>query len=438
VRYLLDLLYAVLLVLAMPWLAFAAWRQGKYRAGLGQKFLGLVPIRAPSAPCVWIHAVSLGEVSLIASLVAELRRRRPDRDVVISTTTLTGYALAKSRYADLTVFYCPLDFSWAVRRAVARLRPCLLILAELELWPNLIDECRRAGARVAVVNGRMSERSFRGYRRFRPLVRRLLAKVDVVAAQNQLYAERFCQIGARAESVIVTGSLKFDGAQTDRQNPATVKLQALAHIRSSDTVFLAGSTQAPEEQLAIEVYRRLAADHPGLRLVLVPRHPERFGEVAQWLDASGLRWQRRSGLDQQPADSACRILLVDRVGELAAWWGTARIAYVGGSMGKRQGQNMIEPAAYGAAVAFGPMTRNFRDVVEALLGTEAAIVVRDEAELGAFVRRCLDEPEFALTLGERARRVVAQQLGATRRTVDLLDALLAPSPNASGAQRTAA
>jgi len=172
--------------------------------------------------------------------------------------------------------------------------------------------------------------------------------------------------------------------------------------------------------------------------VLVPRHPERFGEVAQLLEASGLSWQRRSALDEQPADPACRVLLVDRVGELAAWWGTARIAYVGGSMGKRQGQNMIEPAAYGAAVAFGPMTRNFRDVVEALLGAEAAIVVRDEAELCAFVRRCLDEPEFALTLGERARRVVAQQLGATRRTVDLLDALLAPSPNASGAQRTAA
>ncbi len=437
-RYLLDLLYVVLLVVASPWLAVAALRKGKYREGLGQKFLGLVPRRNSRAACAWLHAVSMGEVSLIAPLVAEIRRRHPDGDIVISTTTLTGYTLAKTRYGEHAVFYCPLDFSWAVKRAVRRIRPQLLILAELELWPNLIAAARAGGARVAIVNGRLSDRSFRGYRRFRPVARRPLAKLDLVAAQNPLYADRFLELGARSETVFVTGSLKFDGAQTDRGNPATVRLRRLAGFQDSDTIFLAGSTQHPEEQLALDAFRVLAPGHPELRLVIVPRHPDRFGEVAQLLAASGLAWQMRSQLDTTPADPRARVLLVDRVGELGAWWGTASIAYVGGSMGKRNGQNMIEPAAYGAAVSFGPCTRNFRDVVDALLDAQAAVVVHDGTELTAFVGRCLDVPRWAHELGEKARRVVAAQLGATRRTADLLDALLADQATTAGDRRTAA
>lgn len=436
--YLWNLLYVVLLLLAAPWLVLAAFEKGKYREGFAQKFLGLVPRRTSQAPCAWIHAVSLGEVSLIASLVAEIRRRHPDWDIVISTTTLTGYTLAKTRYAGLTVFYCPLDFSWAARRAVARVRPTLLILVELELWPNLIAAARRAGTRLAIINGRLSERSFRGYRRLRPLVRRWLAQLDLVAAQNPLYAERFRLLGAPDESLYVTGSLKFDGAQTDRENSATVRLRQLAGFRAADAVFLAGSTQEPEERLALDAFRRLAPDYPELRLVIVPRHPDRFAQVAELLAASGLAWQKRTALDDRGADPAARVLLVDRVGELAAWWGTAQIAYVGGSMGERQGQNMIEPAAYGAAVSFGPKTANFREVVEALLAAEGAMVVQDGAKLTAFVRRCLAEPAFACGLGERARAVVAAQLGATARTVDLLDALISDDSREARDRRTAA
>jgi 3-deoxy-D-manno-octulosonic-acid transferase len=436
-RYLLNLLYLALVVVLAPWFAVQAARTGKYRQGLGQKFLGLVPKRSGQARCLWVHAVSLGEVSLIGPLVAEFARRHPDWQIVISTTTLTGHALAKTRYAEHTVFYCPLDFSWAVRRAMRRVRPDLLVLAELELWPNLIAAARQHGARVAVVNGRLSDASFRGYRRFGWLTRRLLAGLDLVAAQDASYAERFVALGAPRAVVHATGSLKFDGAQTDRANPATVRLRALGGFDPSDIVFLAGSTQEPEEQLALAAYRELSAREPRLRLVIVPRHPERFEEVARLLDDSGLGWDRRSRWTDRGGDGQARVLLVDRVGELAAWWGTAAIAYVGGSMGKRQGQNMIEPAAFGAAVSFGPQTRNFRDVVALLLAAEAAVVVHDGAELTAFVRRCLAEPEFAAELGRRAARVVASQLGATRRTADLLDALIA-QPTASVQQRTAA
>jgi 3-deoxy-D-manno-octulosonic-acid transferase len=437
-RYILNLLYAALLVVALPWLVVAAFRKGKYRTGFRQKFLGLVPRREGSAPCVWLHAVSLGEASLIAPLVAEIERRHPTWNICISTTTLTGYELACKRYSRHSVFYCPLDFSWAVSQATERVRPALLVLVELELWPNLVAAARAAGAKVAVVNGRLGDRSFRGYRRIRPLVSRLLARIDLVAAQNEQYAERFRALGSPADSVHVTGSLKFDGAQTDRANPTTVRLAQLAGIGPGDVVFLAGSTQEPEEQLALAAYRLLAPTHPALRLVIVPRHPDRFEEVARLLDASDIDWQRRTELDHRGADPAARILLVDRVGELAAWWGTARIAYVGGSMGAREGQNMIEPAAYGAAVSFGPRTRNFRDVVAALLGAQGAVVVRNGDELAAFVRRCLESPEYADKLGRNAQRVVAAQLGATARTADLLDALLTRNDAGAASCRTAA
>jgi 3-deoxy-D-manno-octulosonic-acid transferase len=436
--YLLNLCYALLLIVASPWLLVAAVRKGKYRTGWGEKLLGRVPRRDTSTPCAWLHAVSLGEVSLIGPLVAEIHRRHPDWEIAISTTTLTGYELARSRYVAHKVFYCPLDFSWAVRRAVARLRPTVLILVELELWPNLIAAARSAGAKVAIVNGRLSDRSFRGYRRIRPLLRRLLEKLDLIAAQNAQYADRFLALGARDEVVYATGSLKFDGAQTQRNNPQTTRLAALAGFDARDVVFLAGSTQQPEEQLALETYRALAPAHPSLRLVIVPRHPDRFDEVARLLAASGLAWQRRSELDARGADPRARVLLVDRVGELAAWWGTAAIAYVGGSMGSRQGQNMIEPAAYGAAVSFGPKTRNFRDVVTALVDAKAAVVVRDGAELVAFVRRSLEDREFAAALGAAAQRVVTSQLGATARTADLLDALAMETPATAKRRRSAA
>jgi 3-deoxy-D-manno-octulosonic-acid transferase len=437
VPYLLNVLYLLLIALASPWLVYQSLRKGKYREGFAEKFLGRVPCRQSNRPCLWLHAVSVGEVNLLASILAEIGRRQPDCECVISTTTMAGYALAKKKYAGLTVFYAPLDFSWAVRAAMRRIRPSCLVLAELELWPNIIRAAQEHGARVAIINGRLSEHSFRGYRRFRPLVARLLGQIDLIAAQNDEYAERFLALGARRETVQVTGSMKFDGAQTDRNNSHTLKLRSLAGFDDRDMVLLAGSTQDPEEALALATFKELAPAYPRLRLVLVPRHPDRFEAVAQLLAASGLAWQRRSRLEGEGGNLAARVLLVDAIGELGAWWGTAQIGFVGGSLGQRGGQNMIEPAAYGAAVSFGPNTWNFRDIVAMLLDRKAALVVRDGSELTAFVRRCLDDPRFAGELGSHARELVESQLGATRRTWDLLAPLVCV-PARSAAQRTAA
>jgi 3-deoxy-D-manno-octulosonic-acid transferase len=443
--YLLNAVYLLLLAVAAPWLAWQAWRTGKYRAGWGAKFFGRVSVRSGDRPCLWLHAVSVGEVNLLATLIERWERLHPEWEIVISTTTHTGFALAQKRYAPRPVFYCPLDFTWAVRRAIRSVRPTLLVLTELELWPNLIAAARAGGAKVAVVNGRLSEKSFRGYRRIGWLARRTLERIDLISAGNEEYAERFVALGAPAAAVHVTGSIKFDGARTDRSNPDTQRLAGLAGITAEDVVFLAGSTQDPEESLALDAFAELVPLYPNLRLILVPRHPERFDAVAELLDRRGAEWQRRSasgvrehdGVASSPtpphreADasrSPVRILLVDVVGELGAWWGTAQIAFVGGSLGQRGGQNMIEPSAYGAAVSFGPNTWNFRDVVSQLLAREAAVVVRDGPELTRFVRRCLEEPSFAMTLGQRARSLVLSQQGAADRTIALLDGLINAPP----------
>jgi 3-deoxy-D-manno-octulosonic-acid transferase len=439
--WLLNAVYLATLSVCAPLILWQSFRTGKYREGFREKFLGLVPVRKGHATCVWIHAVSVGEVNLLATLLRELRAGNPDWQFVISTTSRAGFELACKRYADLAVFYCPLDFSWAVRRAMRRVRPAMLVLAELELWPNLVSAAKESGAVVAIINGRLSDRSFPGYRRIRPLVARVLRQIDLIAAQNQESAERFRNLGAPPDRVHVTGSLKYDGAQTDRCNPRTMALRQLANIVADDIVFLAGSTQEPEEQIAINIFRCLAPRHPRLRLILVPRHPERFDAVAKTLDASGLGWLRRTSFDRRPPalpGAEARVLLVDSVGELGAWWGTAAIAFVGGSFGSRGGQNMIEPAAYGAAVSFGPNTWNFRDIVAALVAADAAVVVKDAAELESFVRRCLDEPQFASALGERAQALVRSQLGATARTRQLIDELLDARSNQRGAHRSAA
>ncbi len=432
--YLLNLFYILLLSVASPWLVWQAIRKGKYREGYAAKLFGQVPRREGNRRCLWLHAVSVGEVNLLAPLVAEIEQQRPDWEYVVSTTTMTGYALARKKYAPRTVFYCPLDFSWAVRRAMRRVRPDLLVLAELELWPNLVRAAKDHGARVAVVNGRLSEHSFRGYRRVRWLASRLLQHIDLVAAQDETYGERFRALGTRPQSVCLTGSMKYDGARTDRDNPDTRRLVQLAGIDAGDTVLLAGSTQEPEEAAVLDVFRRLADDWPRLKLVIVPRHPDRFEAVARLIDESGLPWMRRSHLPHKTTTGGraaeARVLLVDAVGELGAWWGTAAVAFVGGSLGNRGGQNMIEPAAYGAAVSFGPNTRNFRDIVAAMLQREAAVVVRDADELAQFVRRCLEDPAYAADLGSRAQQLVRSQLGATRRTVERLAGLIESGPAA--------
>lgn len=433
----LDLVYLVVAVIALPWVIWRKLAGGRPVAAPAARFLGRTRLaaRLPGSKRVWLHGVSVGEVQLLATVATELNRQAEAAglavDCVVSSSTTTGLAVAERRFGAGQIFPCPLDFSWAVRRVLQQVDADLLVLGELELWPNLLRAAADRGLPVVVVNGRMSPRSFRGFSRVRILAAAMLKRVRLVLARSKEDAERFTRLGA--PRVTTVGSLKFDGVSGDRQATPVQRLRQLVGFNSPTPVLLAGSTQEPEEALAVAAFLALRPRHPALRLILVPRHAERTRALASWLaerlrepDGKGIRWMRRSDLDSgdQPSPPT-DILLVDVTGELAGWWGVATIAFVGGSLdGRRGGQNMLEPAAYGAAVCFGPHTRNFRTEVAELLAADAARVVTDGESLTAFVARCLAEPAFADTLGKHARGVVDDNRGGTAATVSHLLALL--------------
>lgn len=426
IRLFFNICYFFLLLIFSPFLLYSALFKGKYREGFGEKFLGKAPVleKKKSGRRVWIHAVSVGEVNLAATILKEFERRHPDFEFVISSTSHTGMELARKKFAGRTVFYAPLDFSWAVRRAMKRVQPDFLVLIELEIWPNLLLTAEKLGVPVVVMNGRLGEKSFRNYLRIRPVMRRVMRTLTLVTAQDEASAERFRSLGVAPEKVFNVGSIKYDGAQSDRQNEKTRRLARLWNVEPTDRIFLAGSTQEPEEEMAVEVFRRLAPTHPELRLILVPRHPERFAEVEKLLEKTEFETQKRTDLSENPEENGrAQILLVNTIGELGGWWGTSFVGFVGGSMGSRGGQNMLEPAAFGTCVSFGPNTWNFRDIVKNLLTHDAAVVVHDVDEMTEFVRRTLEDADFARTLGQNASRLVASQQGALKKTLDHFDQL---------------
>lgn len=431
--YLLNVLYLAALLAVAPWLLYKAVTTTKYRRGWLPKLLGTAWKRTGDAVCVWFHGVSVGEVHLLRQVLAAFRHRHPGWQCVVSTTTDTGFAEARKSFPDLPVFWWPLDFSWAVRRAVRRVRPDLVVVAEGELWPNFLTACQHAGIPVAVINGRLSPRTLRRHRACGWLSRRLFGQLALCLAQTEEFAAAYRRLGVAPERVCVTGSVKYDGVTSERHNPRTLALRELFGLTSTELVWVAGSTQPPEEEIVVGIYERLRLRHPELRLILVPRQQDRFEEVAAWLRKTRRPFVRRSALTT-PVLQRDVILLVDTIGELGAIWGLADVAFVGGSLdGHRGGQNMIEPAAYGAAVLFGPHVWNFRDTANRLVAAGAAIQVPDAMRLEREVQRLLDSPALRSFLGTTARALVQQQQGATARTVEQLSRLLAGKARLAGA-----
>jgi 3-deoxy-D-manno-octulosonic-acid transferase len=420
-----DAIYLLILLILSPWLLCRAVRTGRYRRGLREKIFGLKRDLQPGA--VWFHGVSVGEVHLLRQVVATFRRRRPDLVCVVSTTTDTGFEEAKKAFPDLFVFPFPFDFSWAIRRTLRTLRPALIVLAESEIWPNFLLGARRRQVPVAIINARMSPRSYARWHRLGWLGRWLWRLFDLLATQNNDYAAKLRALGAPTDRVVVTGSVKFDGAQTDRANPRTQALGRLLAVQPEDTIWIAGSTQAPEEEIVLAIYRQAVKFYPNLRLFLVPRQRDRFDEVARMPEKLGQPFVRRSHFSEaQPIQqSDNRIVLVDTIGELGPLWGLANLAFVGGSLdGRRGGQNMIEPAAFGAPVTFGPHVWNFRDTATRLVEAGGACQVADAKELAKVTLRLLADAAERSQMGNAARAFVLHQQGATERTVALLDDLL--------------
>ena len=431
-RWILNAVYFAIIFAVSPFLIYRRWTQGKYRRGWNEKLTGRIQRQRPQDRCIWLHAVSVGEVVQLQRLIEGFERQFPDAEVLITTTTETGFDVARNKYPNNTVRFFPLDFSWAVKNALSSIRPDLIVLVELELWPNFIFTARQLQIPVALVNGRISQNSFRGYCRIRPLMQRLLKNIDLLLVQNETFAERLRQLGASAERVIVSGNIKYDRVETDRANNKTQAIRSQFGLQHDEIILIAGSTQDPEEQYALDVWDELSKKFSHLRLIIVPRHKERFEEVASAIQHRGFDLLRRSSIQRDGISAAEThrstarrpVCLLDTLGELAACWGIADIAFVGGSLTNRGGQNMIEPAGFGAAVLFGPNTWNFQDIAESLLSLNAAKVVRGPAEFRATVLELILDSQQRSGMGQAATQFVVSQKGATERSMKLVSELL--------------
>ena len=425
-------LLAVWLLITLPYWLIQMGRHGKYRAGLAQRF-GKLPDwlgTPPSKPIIWVHAVSVGEVLTISGLVAELRLRFPEHRIVVSTTTGTGQKLARKRFGEDNVFYFPLDFAFTIRPYLRALAPQLIIIAETEFWPNFLRLAKKNGSKIAVVNARISDRSFPGYRRLRPWLSRALTNIDLFLTQTEKDSRRLAEIGAAAQRIQISGNLKFD-VSPPAPPPIVESLRSAFYQASAGPILVCGSTVDDEEPLLLRAFENVLASHPRAVMILAPRYPERFREVAELLKKLGLRFWRRSLWSGEAI--AGGVFFVDTIGELAALYSLGTLAFVGGSLVPRGGHNIIEPAQYGVPIIIGTHTENFRDVVS-LFRAQNALKVVGPAELPlAFMELISDEGE-RMALGRRAADTIRAQQGATQRVLVALDALLgrsAVTPDAS-------
>jgi 3-deoxy-D-manno-octulosonic-acid transferase len=422
--FLYSVALAVGMLISLPYWLFQMARHGKYRKGLAER-LGRLPSRLQlpkeHETVIWVHAVSVGEVLAVAGLVEELRRRFPQYRIFISTTTDTGQALARQRFGEANVFYFPMDFAFAIRPYLQALRPQMIVIAETEFWPNFMRLAHASGARIAVVNARISDRSWPSYRRFRGLLQRLLSNVDLFLAQTPEDAARLRDIGASPERVRVTGNLKFDiPAPTP---PAIVEsLRRSIAASGAGPVLVCGSTVEGEEPLLLKAFENLLVQHPRAVMILAPRHPERFAAVAGLLEQMSIRFWRRSLWNGEPLTGG--VLLLDTIGELAALYALANVAFVAGSLVPHGGHNIIEPAQHGVAIVVGNHTENFRDIVS-LFQSRNAVRIVGPAELPLVLLELLANDEARGALGQRAAETMRSQIGATERTAGELQELMA-------------
>jgi 3-deoxy-D-manno-octulosonic-acid transferase len=426
-----NLALLVVLIVGAPWWLFRMATTQKYRQGLLER-LGLVPSRlrkqlaglTAERPLIWVHAVSVGEVLAVSRLVKTLEATLPDYLIVLSTTTRTGQALARERFGSNRVFYCPLDLPWAVRAYLNALKPRLFILAETEFWPNLLSGCFRRKIPVAVVNARISDRSWPRYRRLRRLWRPFLSRLNRVLAQSQTDADRLNAIGCVPECITVAGNLKFDVRASGE--PGATRL--LKNLSPGLRLIVAGSTLEDEEAALLEAWPRLLQVDPQLAMVLAPRHPERFAAVAALLEKSGTAWVKRSSWLTTPEGSLKplnpgTIVLLDTIGELASVYSLASVAFVGGSLIPAGGHNPLEPAQFGVPIVMGPHFANFRAITEDLLAHNAICITGKETLAKVLVDLLCDRTA-ATAMGARAKQVFEQQAGATGRCMEALMRLL--------------
>lgn len=431
-----SLLLGLGFLILLPRFLLDAFRHGKYVAGFRERLGSLSPITNDGRPVVWIHCVSVGETQAARPLVRGIRERFPESLIAISTTTLTGQNLAREVFKRdaARVFYFPFDWRWVVRRTLKAINPDTVLIIETELWPGFLRECKQQQIPVAIVNGRLSEQSFRRYRVIRRFMTRVLSSLSLAIMQTEADAERLRSLGMDASKTLVSGNLKFDAGTMPPPDSLTMEFRERFKITGDSGLILAASTHAPEEVIILNSLRQVISlteskTESKPRLIIAPRHPERFTEVADLLKTSGLRWARRTW-PSDGSDGQAEVVLLDSIGELNSIYPLASIVFVGGSIAKTGGHNILEPAALGAAVITGPHTYNFQSIVETFVKAGAIIQLKpmsDSAaivELANVISELLADPARRRELGGLAQSLVNENRGATERTLESLSSIL--------------
>jgi 3-deoxy-D-manno-octulosonic-acid transferase len=415
-------------VVISPWFLYQAIRYRKYIGSLSQR-MGYLPLsfNVDAEQSIWIHAVSVGEVLTARPVARDLRARYPRLRIFLSTTTIAGHAVARRSMQDVDeVFYFPFDLGMFVRRTLDLVRPRLFIMMETEIWPNLLRECQRRGIKTAIVNGRLSQRSYPRYLMVRAFMQRVLNDIDRFCVQSEESARRFIDLGANPGRVTVTGSLKFDSL--DLTTPTTqsrARDRVLRYFRIPPTrpVIVAGSTMKGEEAAVLRTFRRVRSTAPTTLLILAPRHTERVDDVHELCREEGFRTVRRSEL---PIDTEPRadIVILDSIGELATVYHLATVAFVGGSLVATGGHNILEPAVFGKPIVFGPHMENFSEIAHAFVTNVAGVQVRNDRELDEAMVSLMSDPIRRARLGAAARALVEANRGAKDKSLEVLTALL--------------
>lgn len=427
------LLYSILFSLAfLIWLPLLILRRQKYASGLPQRLGRLPEFKHDGREVVWLHCVSVGETNAARPLVDELIRNFPDHRLVVSTTTKTGQELAQSVYRDKadSVFYFPLDWKFSVRRTLRAFRPSLVLLMETEIWPRFFREVKQSGARLVIVSGRLSEKSFKNYFLIRQFVGRVLRDLDLALMQGETDAGRIISLGMNPESVVVTGNIKFDQNTDEFESGLADAIGERFGFSGDRPLIVAASTHSPEEKWLLDAFGKLRDGGRKARLLIAPRHPERFDEVAKIIGEAGFSFARRSE-DVSGTDRAADIVLLDSIGELRAIYPLGEIVFVGGSLIPHGGQSILEPAAAGKAIVTGPFMMNFEAAVKQFLEHDALLQL-PQAEDPAKIPEALDDTlaellidkQRRIKLGENAQAVIETNRGATFRTIQALTPLL--------------
>ncbi len=427
------LAYSLLLTLGfivlIPHFLFQALAHGKYLDGLRER-LGAVP-RVDGKPIIWLHCVSVGETQAARPLAQRLKQEFPHHALVVSTITLTGQKLAHDVFHNQAaqVFYFPFDWRWSARRALKAINPAAVLIMETELWPNFLRECKARQIPVALVNGRISRQSFRRYGLIKFFLRRVLSCLSVAVMQSEADAERLQSLGMVRERLFTAGNLKFDAEVASRLTGKTEEIRKRFGLQSGTPLILAASTHAPEEEIILESIKQLQP----ARLMIAPRHPERFNEVAALLQKSGLSWARKTN-PAQPEDTDATVILLDTIGELPATYSLADVVFVGGSIVDRGGHNVLEPAAAGVAVVTGAHTHNFHAIVDLMLQAGAIVQLPpfvSAEEIAQVFAKLLADHDQRDMLGRRAKQLVNDNQGAAEKTIKLIAPLLSSTPRES-------